>query len=581
MKQNNMNSLSHGKRTGRWAAGCIRFAFRAILCLCSLTSFAQEQGCYFYKKTYTKEVLPTFADVSEKLPEPVMKEHPLWIETYWKAWELAFGNLHTPTVFNGFVSPYFDAAFNNCIFLWDMSFITFFTGYGYPWVPAITSLDNFYAKQHPTGEICRQIYRHDGTDAQYINRYNEPLYSRYGYEAFFSPDKHQDDICEKTPVIYVGRDAPVPNPLVTLDGLNHPILAWAEWENFRLTGNKTRLRQVYLPLVKYYGALQKYLRQGNGLYMTDWASMDNATRNKYLKGGGTGIDISCEMALFARCLAGMAAVLHKPDEALNYQAEADTLKKIINELMWDPATGFYYDLTLDERQIKIKTVAAFWSLLAEVPSKAQAEQLVAQLNNPLTFGRKNKVPTLAADEAGYESLGGYWRGAVWAPTTTMIVAGLEKNGYGELARQIALNHLNLVADVFKETGTIWEAYAPDSATHAYLPGGKHAVKKDFVGWSGIGPVKFLLEYGVGLKPDAAASKLEWNLYASDDTGCNRYVFNDIHVNLLARQEKNGTREVTVESDRDFQLDIHYRGARYSFPVRPGKQTFSVGKKRSR
>jgi hypothetical protein len=546
----------------------------AVFCLCSIRSFAQDnvQGQYFYKKAYTKEVLPTFASVSGKLPEPVMEEHPLWIETYWKAWELAFGNLHKPTALNGFVSPFFDAAFNECIYLWDMSFITFFTGYGDPWVPAIVSLDNFYAKQHPTGEICREIYRLDGSDMFWINRYNEPLYSRLGYDVDFAEGRY-----EKTPVTYVGREVPVPNPLVTLDGLNHPILAWAEWENFRLTGNKTRLQQVYLPLVKYYEALQKYIRQGNGLYMTDFASMDNATRNKHLKGGGTGVDISCEMALFANCLADMAAVLQKQDDALKYQAESAALKEAINKLMWDQTTGFYYDLTLDGRQIKIKTVAAFWSLVAEVATKEQAEQLVAQINNPATFGRKNKVPTLAADEEGYESTGGYWRGAVWAPTTTMVVAGLEKNGYGDLARQIALNHLELVAGVFEETGTIWEAYAPDSLTYA-LTGEGRPVKKDFVGWSGIGPVKFLLEYGIGLKPDAAGNKLEWSIYSPGETGCNRYVFNDITVNLLAGRAKNATRAVTVESDGDFLLNIKYGGETYSFPIRQGKQTFLVGKK---
>jgi hypothetical protein len=67
--------------------------------------------------------------------------------------------------------------------------------------------------------------------------------------------------------------------------------------------DKARLGRVWEPLVRYYGALEEFLRQGNGLYMTDWASMDNSTRNAYLDRGGTGIDISCEMVLFARQLA--------------------------------------------------------------------------------------------------------------------------------------------------------------------------------------------------------------------------------------------------------------------------------------
>jgi hypothetical protein len=329
--------------------------------------------------------------------------------------------------------------------------------------------------------------------------------------------------------------------------------------------------------VKYYEALQKYIRQGNGLYMTDWASMDNATRNKYLKGGGTGIDISCEMVLFANCLADIAHVIQKHDDVLKYQKEANTLKEIINELMWDETTGFYYDLTLDEQYVRIKTIAAYWSLLAEVASIKQAEKLVDQLNNPHTFGRKNKVPTLAADEEQYDSLGDYWRGGVWAPTTTMVIAGLEKNGYGDLAREIAINHINLVADVYKETGTIWEAYAPDSVTYANIGG--HAVKKDLVGWSGIGPIKFLLEYGIGLKADAINNKLEWTIDSPDDLGCNHFVFNDINVNLLAKQVQNNTREIIVESDNDFYLEIKYWGEKYFFRIHQGKQSFSVNKKK--
>jgi hypothetical protein len=47
----------------------------------------------------------------------------------------------------------------------------------------------------------------------------------------------------------------------------------------------------------YYKALIKYLRQGNGLYINDWASMDNSPGNIYFEGGGTGIDISEEMPI--------------------------------------------------------------------------------------------------------------------------------------------------------------------------------------------------------------------------------------------------------------------------------------------
>jgi hypothetical protein len=55
---------------------------------------------------------------------------------------------------------------------------------------------------------------------------------------------------------------------------------------------------VFEPLLRYYSALKTYLRQGNGLYLTDWASMDNSPRNSCLSGGGVGIDISAENGSF-------------------------------------------------------------------------------------------------------------------------------------------------------------------------------------------------------------------------------------------------------------------------------------------
>jgi glycogen debranching enzyme len=540
--------------------------------VCCVNAIAQnnEQGGFFYKKTYTKEVVPTFASVSDKLPEPIMNEKPLWVEVYWKAWELAFKQLYEPTEANGFVSPYFDAAFNRCVFLWDMSFITFFTNYGYPWIHGIASLDNFYAKQHPTGEICREIFRSDGTDSYWANLSDEPLYTRLGYIIDFEgfTDKN------RMSVTYVGREIPVPNPRLTLDGLNHPILAWAEWESFKLTGDRERLQQVYLPLVKYYEALQKYIRQGNGLYMTDRNSMDNSLRNPWLRGGGTGIDISSEMALFARNLADMAGVLGNTERQNHYIKEAEVLSAVINEKMWNDESQFYFDLNLDEELCDIKTVAGFWPLIAQVASSVQAKHLAAHLQNPRTFGRLYPVPSLSADVEGYISHGGYWRGAVWPPTNTMVVLGLEKYGYDSLAYTIAMKHIEQIAGVYRHTGTIWENYAADFQSQGFFENGQ-PVKKNFVGWSGIGPIRFLLEYGIGLKADAVGNKIVWTLHSPDDVGCNRFSFNSACIHLLAKKTQNGIREIHIESDKDFLLEVKYHGAKYSFPVRTGKQTFSV------
>ena len=164
------------------------------------------------------------------------------------------------------------------------------------------------------------INRTTGLDYhEWVNRERKSLFSRWS----------------KFDVRYVGREVPPP-PRLTLDALDHPIVAWAELESLRVTGDCKRLALVYEPLVWYYRALQKYVRQGNGLYMTDWASMDNSPRNGYLAGGGTAVDTSSQMVMFASQLAEIADLLGKSQEAGSFRSEAAVLGQTIRQLNVGP-----------------------------------------------------------------------------------------------------------------------------------------------------------------------------------------------------------------------------------------------------
>lgn len=507
-----------------------------------------EQGRRFPKKRYEAAPLPSFAATREKLPSPILDEDPAHGACYWKAWEIAFRNFHEPAAGSGYVSQFIDAAFNQNIFLWDTCFLTMFCNVGHPHVPGIGSLDNFYAKQHADGEICREIDRASGKDfGPWVNSEGEPLFSRWGYGI--------EGGAGKVPVEYVGRDVPFPSPVLTLDALNHPILAWAEVESYRWTADARRLAQVRESLIGYHEALRKYVRQGNGLFMTDWASMDNSPRNPRLAGGGTAVDTSAQMVLFARNLAEIAGILGLGAEAERFEREAQDLSRRINETMWDAEKGFYVDLTRDGRRAGVKTVAGFWTLIAGVAPQDRAAALAAHLRNPRTFGTPHRAPTLAADEEGFDAeTGSYWRGAVWAPTTMMVVRGLERFGETELARDIALEHLRHVVDVFEATGTIWENYSPTKAA----PG--RPAKGDFVGWSGIAPIAFLIEYAIGIDADAAAQRIVWTIRSPGRVGVERLWLGGNVVSLVCepadeRADGAGKRKLRAEASRPLGLEV--------------------------
>ena len=522
-------------------------------------SLRTRQGIYFAKRTYEPEQLPVFREAKVRLPAPIFDEDPDYVKCYWKAWELAFKNFHEPAPGSGFVSQFIDAAFNQNIFLWDTCFMTMFCNYAHPYVPGICSLDNFYAKQHEDGEICREIERATGKDFHFwVNKEEETLFSRWGY------DWRKE--LKKAKVTYKGRKPPKPNPKLTLDALNHPILAWAELESYRLTGDKDRLKLVSQPLDRYYRALRKFLRQGNGLYMTDSASMDNSTRNIWLKNGGTAIDISSEMVLFARNLSEMAIILGVNSQAEKYEEEANELSKLINQRMWDSGKGFYYDLTLDEARVPVKTIAGFWTLLAGVADDYRAKALVEELNDPKTFKTVHRVPTLAADQDGFQSeTGGYWRGSVWAPTDMMVIRGLEKYGFNGLAREIALNHLENVVKVFKETQTIWENYAPQKIVQGT------PAKPDFVGWSGIAPILFLIEYALGIKADTRNNTIVWDIRSPKRVGVERFWFGGKTVSLVCEEpDRDLERRITATSDGAVNLTLRVQDRTEYVKVPAGK-----------
>jgi hypothetical protein len=161
----------------------------------------------FRMKSPEKEEIPLFADVRNELPQPHWENHEKAIDCYWKVWELAFRNIRKPTAGNGFITNYIDTAYNDNIFMWDSAFICLFARYGTRVFNFQKTFDNFYAKQHPDGFICREIRGIDGSDC--FHRYD---------------------------------------PVST--GPN--VIPWSEWEYFQNIGDMERLDHIFPVLSAYY-----------------------------------------------------------------------------------------------------------------------------------------------------------------------------------------------------------------------------------------------------------------------------------------------------------------------------------------
>ena len=479
---------------------------------------------------------PSFEDAWELLPQPFWEGHEDAIGCYRGAWELAFSNLRRPEPGSGFVASFIDTAFNDCLFMWDSAFILLFARYGRRAFDFQRTLDNLYASQHPDGFICREISTLDGRDR---------------FERF---------------------DA-------TSTGPN--VLPWTEWEHYLDSADYDRLSRVFPVLVSYHRWLRRHRTWRDGTYWTSGlgSGMDNqprfpqraSTANGWPErltyhGHAVWIDACLQQILSADLLLRMAEALGRLKLVSDLREEIDNLSLTVNERLWSEETAFYHDELEDGTLSGVRTIGAYWALLAGVVPRERVAPFVGHLEDPARFGRPHRVPSLSADHPEYDGEGGYWLGGVWPPTNYMVLRGLDRAGYHELAHEISREDLDNVVRVFEETGTLWENYAPELAA----PGNR--AKGDFVGWSGLAPIAGLFEYVFGLRADAPSGRLLWDVRLLENHGVRDYPFGKdgvLDLSCAARNSSAEEPEIQVRSTVPLQLVVRWEGREKTVAVTVG------------
>ena len=381
---------------------------------------------WFDRKAYTDHGMPTFDEVKDRFPDPIYDGHPDAINAYWYCWRTVMGVwYYAPD------APDHQAVANLCGYrnwgvwgstmVWDTCFILHFARYGGDAYPFITAMDNCYARQHENGYICRES------------------------------DRNNREVSSSFPV-------------------NPPLFAWAEWEWFQISGDRDRLRRVFLPIVKQYEWFMTYQRRSNGLYWTDGINeADDSPRNALMK---FSVSATSYQALAAQCLSQMAHEIGRDDMAPFFQEQHDQLGKIVNEHFWDEKHQIYNDLDGNGQFITelkpgvfCKHVHMFWPLIAGIAPPERVQKMVDELKNPASFNRRNGVPSLSADSAGYtggpNGTGQYWCGAVWPSGQCMVQEGLKASGQDGYAAELSQKYFNAQLEVFDAQKTNQENLAPD------------------------------------------------------------------------------------------------------------------------
>ena len=458
-----------------------------------------------------------------------------FVDIYDKTWAWMQDFWHKGTDKNGFQARYFNYPDSKNISQFEACLSTFFLVYSNRIYPASPSLDNFYSRQDNDGAIYGEYREYDA----------RPTRSK--------------------------KNTKVPQP---------PLFSWAEFNLYHKIGNKKRLREVVPILAKYFSWLETMFKDDTGLYVVPLYStrMDNAPRENahYL------VDFNTQQAINALYISAIGDILNDKELSFRYKRQYFSLKTRINTRMWDEEQGIYCDLDKTGKQLPTKTIAAFWTLLGEIPNEDKANRLIDHLKNPKTFGTENPFPTVAADEPSFDEEGKGCRGSVYPPFTFMVIKGLEKYGHYDLARECSIRHLYFMLDTLhpegKERGNLYEAYKPNTDGPAKWPEKRGWPRPLYLPYAALSSITLVIENVIGLYISLPRKTVDWIVPTMEIMGIEDLSLKRNLITILSNKSGRGW-EIRLESEKlyYFTISILDEGKKRTLPIPSGKCSMLIDK----
>ncbi len=247
---------------------------------------------------------------------------------------------------------------------------------------------------------------------------------------------------------------------VDADVTKPPLLAWAAWKVYESNHDREFLDEIYEPMVRWnQWWFEKNDLDGDGLceYQHPYSSgLDDSP----LWDEGmpvTAPDLNTYLYMQLESLGRIARTLGQVEEAEEWQRKADALLEKMRKTLWDRKSGLFW-AKRNGKVIRVRTPFSLFPLLTGKLPKEISQRLVDHLTDPASFWTTYPVPTVACDDPHYNPTK-MWRGPTWVNVNYLLIEGLERSGYVEVAenlRQRTLTMLMRHADVFEyyqpETG---------------------------------------------------------------------------------------------------------------------------------
>jgi neutral trehalase len=364
------------------------------------------------------------------------------------------------------------------------------------------------------------------------------------------------------------------------EGLGIPLFAWAEYNLYHKTANKKRVKDVLPILHRYTAWIDSVFREPNGLYHVPISAsgMGNSPREE----AAYPMDFNAMMAINVLYMSALADILNDKEASFQYKRHYFSLKTRINTLMWDPADGFYYDIDRNEKRIKVKTIAGYWALLAEIPNDDKAEQIITKLSDPLYFGSPHPFPSLAVNESSFNENGQGFLGSVFPHLTFMVIKGLERYQRWDLARECAIRHLYFVLDSMSHDGNhhkgnLWEAYLPLKEGPAHWPEQNGFPRAQYLTYDALSTICLTIENIVGLFISLPRKTVDWIIPSLEIMGVENLSLKKNMITILSNKSGRGW-EIHMESEKLYYFTINILGKKKkTLPIPSGKCSMLIDK----
>lgn len=392
-------------------------------------------------------------------------------------------------------------------------------------------LDYFYERQLPSGEI-------------------EPLYNRETGQAI-RPPEGSDPLCP-------------------------PLLAWAELNIYHKIGSSKRLGQILPNLVRYYEWLEKKgLDEDTQLYRVPLSACFPPRMGR--ERTAFPIDFNAQQALSALCIAQMGRLTNDKDIVFAFTKRYYSLKSAVQARMWSDKLGSYVDLDQEGQPIEQLTLAAYWTLLAEICEETQLSRFLRHISagggladDLLLFPfdvseMRDHLEALPSDHA-----------VASFPLIFAICKGLEKYDGHELARTLAIRHFLLLISSFdledSDELILMDSYYPEQHLAENVQG-TYFCKNALVG------ISLFLENILGFTISLPRKTVDWNIVNLEEMGIDDLL---LLRNLISIQMCSSSRgwKIELHSEKLYYFTINLIkeiGMKKTLPIPSGKCVILLSK----